>query len=225
MTRWISQNFYNAIFQKHWTNKVRILFVVKRNKIATYDSNSYLNAHRIITAGTQHMFKKLNLLGIFLVLSIIAASVSASETSEKFIGNEQAIGKYTGNGKWLIVMIWASDCHVCNQEAHQYDAFHKKHQNKDATVLGLSMDGKEKTSDAIGFLKRHKLNFPNLIGEPMNVAQMYQEQTGGNWVGTPSFMVFNPKGELIGAQAGAVPVSIIESFIERESSATAPSKS
>jgi len=45
---------------------------------------------------------------------------------------------------------------------------------------------------------------------------MYQYRTGGNWIGTPSFMVFNPKGELVGAQAGAVPVSIIESFIERE---------
>lgn len=169
------------------------------------------------------MHNKLNIL-VFFVVSVVffTASALANETSSKFYGNETAIKEHTGKGKWLIVMIWASDCHVCNKEAHQYTAFHKQHKDKDAQMLGLSIDGKEKLTDAKDFMKRHQLNFPNLIGEPMDVASMYQEHTGGNWVGTPSFMVFNPKGELIGAQAGAVPVSIIESFIERESSASVP---
>ena len=121
-------------------------------------------------------------------------------------------------------MLWASDCHVCNQEAHQYVNFHKQHKDKDAIVLGISLDGNSKKSDASDFLKRHQINFPSLIGEPENVASMYQELTGGSWVGTPSFMVYTPGGELLGAQAGAVPVSVIESFIEREAAA-AQSKS
>ncbi|WP_455376635.1 peroxiredoxin family protein [Kaarinaea lacus] len=168
------------------------------------------------------MFKKLNLLG-FLLLLIFSASLSvANEESGKFYGNETEISQYAGKGKWLVVMIWASDCSVCNKEAHNYIDFHKQRKDKDAQVVGLSMDGKEKSKDALEFIKRHKVNFPNLIGEPMDVATMYQERTGGNWIGTPSFMVFNPKGELVGAQAGAVPVSIIESFIERESAASPP---
>ena len=168
------------------------------------------------------MFKKLNLLG-FLLLFVFSANLSvANEESGKFYGNESAISQYAGKGKWLVVMIWASDCTVCNKEAHNYIDFHKQHKDKDAQVVGLSMDGNEKSKDAHEFIKRHKVNFPNLIGEPMDVATMYQERTGGNWIGTPSFMVFNPKGELVGAQAGAVPVSIIESFIERESAASPP---
>ena len=172
------------------------------------------------------MYKKFSLLGFFMaIISMVSVltmtNALANETSTKFVGNETAINDYTGKGKWLVVMIWASDCHVCNKEAHQYMAFHKQHKDKDAQVLGISIDGQEKLKDAHDFMKRHQLNFPNLIGEPLDIATMYQNQTGGNWVGTPSFMVFNPKGELIGAQAGAVPVSIIESFIERESAATA----
>jgi peroxiredoxin len=168
------------------------------------------------------MINKLNLLGFLLALLFTSTLTNASEALNKFSGDETEIGQYAGKGKWLVVMIWASDCHVCNQEAHNYVEFHKQHKDKDALVLGLSMDGKEKSKDAQEFFNRHKLNFPNLIGEPMDVATMYQTRTGSNWVGTPSFMVFNPKGELIGAQAGAVPVSIIESFIERESAATSP---
>ena len=169
-----------------------------------------------------NMFKKVSLIGYLIMLLLATGSSMATDTSGKFSGNESEIGKYAGNGKWLVVMIWASDCTVCNKEAHNYVDFHKQHNSKDAQMLGLSIDGKEKTRDALEFLQRHKLNFPNLIGEPMDIATMYQERTGGDWIGTPSFMVFNPKGELIGAQAGAVPVSIIESFIERESAAANP---
>ena len=168
------------------------------------------------------MIKNLNLLVFLLALIFTGTHAIANETIDKFSGNETGISQYAGKGKWLVVMIWASDCHVCKQEAHNYVEFHKQHKDKDAQVVGLSMDGKEKSKDAHEFLQRHKLNFPNLIGEPMDVATMYQTRTGGNWIGTPSFMVFNPKGELIGAQAGAVPVSIIESFIERESAASPP---
>jgi len=168
------------------------------------------------------MFRILSLISFLIILLITTGGALATDNSGKFSGNESEIGKFAGNGKWLVVMIWASDCTVCNREAHNYVDFHKLHKDKDAQVLGLSIDGKEKTKDALEFLQRHKLNFPNLIGEPMDIATMYQERTGGDWIGTPSFMVFNPKGELIGAQAGAVPVSIIESFIERESAATNP---
>lgn len=168
------------------------------------------------------MPNKLNLMVFFSLLWLSLSNTYASEVVAEFTGNESQISQFAGKGKWLVVMIWASDCTVCNKEAHEYIAFHKQHKDKDAQVLGLSIDGKEKSKEARDFIKRHQVNFPNLLGEPMDVAVMYQEQTGGNWIGTPSFMVFNPKGELIGAQAGAVPVSIIESFIEREAAASNP---
>lgn len=153
---------------------------------------------------------------------LFAFPVIATEKFDDFQGNQKSIADYTGNGKWLVVMLWASDCHVCNQEAHQYIKFHEEHVGKDAQVLGISLDGTAKKTDAQEFIKRHQVNFPSLIGEPQNVASMYQELTGDTWIGTPSFMVYTPKGELLGAQAGAVPVSVIESFIERESAAAQP---
>ncbi|WP_455366593.1 TlpA family protein disulfide reductase [Kaarinaea lacus] len=157
-----------------------------------------------------------------LMLVLITLPVVAAEKFQDFQGNPKGIADYIGKGKWLVVMLWASDCHVCNQEAHQYIKFHQDHMDKDAQVLGISLDGAAKKNDAREFLKRHQVNFPSLIGEPVQVASMYQELTGDTWIGTPSFMVYTPKGELLGAQAGAVPVSVIESFIERESAATQP---
>ena len=162
---------------------------------------------------------------LMLLVSLAPVPIFASEQFDDFNGNPKTIEQYTGNGRWLVVMLWASDCRVCNQEVHEYINFHKQHENKDARILGISLDGAAKKADAQAFLKRHNVNFPSLIGEPEKVATQYQELTGDTWVGTPSFMVYTPDGKLVGAQAGAVPVSVIESFIERESSATAPPNS
>ncbi|MFV2056226.1 MAG: peroxiredoxin family protein [Thiohalomonadales bacterium] len=156
-----------------------------------------------------------------LVLLLVSFPVLSGTLSD-FSGKQKSISDYSGNGKWLVVMLWASDCHVCNQEAGAYVKFHQQHADKDAQILGVSLDGKAKFSDAEKFIKRHKLNFPNLIGEPETVASIYTELTGEQWIGTPTFLVYNPKGELLGAQVGAVPTEVIEGFIERESSNSTP---
>lgn len=147
--------------------------------------------------------------------AVVTPSYSAALTD--FSGNPKKISDYTGEGKWLVVMIWASDCHVCNQEAHEYIKFHTIHKDKDARMLGISIDGKEKLAEAKQFLKKHDINFPSLISEPAAMTETYEELTGDRFIGTPSFMVYKPSGELLGAQGGAVPTSVIESFIARES--------
>jgi len=155
---------------------------------------------------------------IFLLLSLFSLNSSANGGLTDFSGNARLLEDFTGKGKWTIVMFWAHDCHVCNQEAHQYVDFHNRHKNKDAQVLGISLDGKAHKSDAEAFLKRHKVNFPGLIGEPDLVAGLFEELTDATWRGTPTFLVYNPKGELRAQQVGAVPVKLIEAFMEKESS-------
>jgi len=44
---------------------------------------------------------------------------------------------------------------------------------------------------------------------------MYEIISRGPWVGTPTILVYNPKGELLAAQPGAVPTELIEEFIEQ----------
>lgn len=134
---------------------------------------------------------------------------------QDFSGKPQSIENFAGQDKWLVVMIWASDCHVCNVEAEQYIQFHEQHKSKNAHVLGISIDGQTKKVDAEAFIKRHHTTFPNLIGEPFEVAQWFVDLTGADWVGTPTFLIYNPKGELVIQQAGAVPVNLIEDFIQK----------
>lgn len=143
---------------------------------------------------------------------LFAVTAQAGQLTD-FQGSPKSISDFTGDGKWRVVMIWASDCHVCNDEAHEYVKFHEKHKTVDAQMLGISLDGKDKFSEAGKFVKRHGLSFPNLIGEPEDVVVEYMKLTGSEWVGTPTFLIYTPKGKLVAKQEGAVPVGLIENFI------------
>jgi peroxiredoxin len=150
---------------------------------------------------------------LFAVLILGTASAYAGGLSN-FNGKPRTIADYTGHGKWLVVMIWAHDCAVCNRDVGQEVAFYERHRKKDATVLGISLDGKEYHKQAVDFIHRHKVTFPNLIGEPEDVAALYTEYTGNNWVGTPTFLIFDPNGKIRAEQVGATSANLIEKFIE-----------
>lgn len=149
---------------------------------------------------------------VFLFSNVAIAEI---EGFQDFNGKPQTLENYTGKGKWLVVMMWASDCHICNVEAHEYVDFHLVHSDTDATVLGISLDGESRKKEAEQFIKKHSVDFPNLIAEPAHVSNMYKKLTGQFFAGTPSFLIFAPDGELKAAQAGAVPTQLIEDFMKK----------
>lgn len=156
--------------------------------------------------------------GLMLLLiapiSFAHGGAEGDSTLMDFDGHPRSVKEYQEPGKWLVVMLWASDCHVCNQEAHSYSLFHDQHKESDAAVLGISMDGITGNVEASAFIERHRVSFPNLIGEFEEIAQMFARLTGESWIGTPTFLIYNPTGELVAQQVGAVPVALIENFMK-----------
>lgn len=89
--------------------------------------------------------------------------------------------------------------------------FHDAHKNKDAIVLGVSIDGKAGKQKALGFIKDHGLDFTNLLAELPQV----QKFGGGPLMGTPTFYIYSPKGKLLAYQAGPVTQQQIEQFMAK----------
>ena len=152
-------------------------------------------------------------LGIILALGLISSFAHADSVLRDMRGNITTFGAQQTPGEWTVVMIWASDCHVCNQESGQYSTFHTQHAGRDANILGISIDGQQGKKAASAFIKRNRVLFPNLIGDVQTVARWYQAQTGETFRATPTFVVFDPGGKVRAAQPGAVPTAIIEQFI------------
>ena len=156
--------------------------------------------------------------GAILVASLLcfaAGSVNAESPLFQNLKSDayETIDDSRQSGKWMVVMIWAHDCEICEREVGDYHQFHQRRAGDDAMVLGITLDGEARKQQALDFMNRHELGFVNLIGEPEVVAGYYQLTTGSRWVGTPSFLIFNPDGELMAKQAGAVEVEIVENFI------------
>lgn len=160
--------------------------------------------------------KRITISFVPILASLLMVSQIQAAVLQDFKGKSKSIDDFTGNGKWTVVMIWASDCHICNKEASAYVDFQFTHADDDARVLGISIDGQAKKVEAERFIERHKINFPNLIGEPQAVAQLYTDLTGATFIGTPVFLFYNPQGVLVAQQAGAVPTDLIEEFIQQQ---------
>lgn len=160
--------------------------------------------------------------GLLLIGILLIAGIVPVYAELQFIdGKPTTLKENVGKGKWTLAMIWASDCHVCNKEASEYVDFHFVHADDNATMLGITMDGQSRKAQAKEFISKHNVNFPNLIGEPKDIDKLYFELTGAHFVGTPSFLLFDPKGEIKAMQVGPLPTDIVEKFIKEQSIAAA----
>jgi thiol-disulfide isomerase/thioredoxin len=159
---------------------------------------------------------------LLLMISLVFAfsGLANAVSFDNFKGEQKKVEDYLGNGKWTVVMFWASDCHICRVKAPQYVAFQEKHKDGNIRMVGMALDGNINRADVEAFIADNKLNFPNLTGAPEDVAGFYQDNTGANFVGTPTFMIYSPDGEVRAADSGAIPVSIIEDFINNYQTAT-----
>jgi peroxiredoxin len=148
------------------------------------------------------------------LLPVAGSAVEVQPVMRDLQGREARVADYVGKGKWLVVMVWASSCHVCNEEVHEMVAFQAAHRNTDATVLGVAIDGMENRKDVQAFVDRHKVNFPNLIDDGNGFAEIYARAVGEYWEGwTPTYLVYSPDGEVVAKNIGAVTRADVEGFI------------
>jgi len=147
-----------------------------------------------------------------ILTSTMAMAASPDIPMRDIEGKVRNVNEFIGQGKWTVVVAWAHDCHICGKEIHEMSAFHNAHKDKDAIVLGVSLDGYDQVKEAKGFINKHKLPFTSLIAEPKQEVMM--KFGAGRFIGTPTYYVFNPKGEIIGQNVGPVTRVEVESFMQ-----------
>ena len=156
-----------------------------------------------------------------LWLSVLLGSASAVAGDNPFLdlvdvtGKDADVSSAIGEGKWTLVMLWATDCHICTKQKPEISAFYDKHKSENVDVFGIALDGRDNLDDVNSYLTRHQPTFPNYVGEIGVVAVNYQMLTEEPLRGTPTYLLFNPEGELKGNNPGPVSPGAIESFIAK----------
>lgn len=162
-----------------------------------------------------------SLLRILVVSGVLFSSSLAANVPAPFgdlvdvDGQQVTTEANLGTGQWQLVMLWATDCHICAEMKPKLSAFHDKHKELDAQVYGIALDGHKQADAVKRYMNQHNVTFPTFIGELALVAMNFEINSQVPLSGTPTYLLFNPAGELLAIDYGMLDIGAIESFIER----------
>ena len=156
------------------------------------------------------------------VISILLLTLSSFSSASDWTEVRTLDGKFTTlsqhfeKDKWTLVMLWTTDCGICQREYPIISEFHDKYKDSTAKVIGVSLDGYSELDKITEHINEMPITFDNLIGEISVVAFNYQSATEEPLRGTPTFLMFNPNGHLVGHNPGPVKPEALENFISRK---------
>lgn len=92
-------------------------------------------------------------------------------------------------GKAIVLNVWASWCVPCNQEAPMLQTAWKQAQGKDVVFLGI--DFQDSSSDALTFLHKYGISYPNVLDANGSVSIDY------GVTGVPETIFINANGTVV----------------------------
>jgi len=157
-----------------------------------------------------------------LVVAVFASQVWASDMAPfrdlvDIEGKPVTSEADVGHGQWQVVMIWSTDCHICAEMKPKLSAFHDKHKDNQAQVYGVALDGPQNVAAVKRYMTNHNVTFPTYIGDINLIAINFEINNQTPLSGTPTYMLFNPAGELMAIDYGMLDVNAIERFMDRNS--------
>jgi len=126
-------------------------------------------------------------------------------------GKVHTLSQYAG--KWVVVNYWATSCPPCIKEIPQLEAFHQRHKDHDAVVLGVDFEDISLTW-LKDFMDSMSMSYPVLRSDPSQRVTPF-----GAVIVLPTTFIISPAGELLAHQAGAVTAADLEAFIKRKTEA------
>jgi len=132
-------------------------------------------------------------------------------------GSDAPVHPNIGNGKWTLVMMWATTCHICEIDKPLMSKLHEKHKDGDIEVFGISIEGHSKMPEVQSYLAKRDVSFPNSVGEFLTVGSSMQNLTQESLRGTPTYLLFSPDGKIKAVQAGHLDPKVVENFVESNS--------
>jgi peroxiredoxin len=152
------------------------------------------------------------------LLILLALRPVAAEQRLATLGGELVNwADYLGRGHWTLLMVWASNCPVCNQTIDEAVEFIADDTLPELKLLGVAIDGYSDRPGVDAFLERHAVNFPTLVDDGHAVAGLYMRERGVNWAGwTPTYLLFSPSGRLMAERVGPLNTASVVKFIREQ---------
>lgn len=159
---------------------------------------------------------------IFTLLLLAFTQISYSGAQQQLLtgidGQQHALNDYIGQGKWVVVNVWATACPYCRHELFDLTNFHNAHHQKDAMVLGLTIDWPSfdypNQAYLTDFASSHFIDYPLLMVN----GEMASKVIGKSVDMVPLSFFYNPDGQLVHRINGMVTEEMLEAVIKQNQS-------
>ncbi len=109
-------------------------------------------------------------------------------------------------GGWVLVNVWASWCAPCRDESPALERFHRAHRSQRFAVLGI--DSNDLSDDALGFVRKYGITYPQLRD---GSGDFSQDELGTT--GVPESFLVGPDGKLVLHRLGPVTADYLDSNV------------
>ncbi len=156
------------------------------------------------------------LLAVLIVLAGTGSDAAARASDlqvQTLTGETVPLSTFFEPGKWTMVMMWTTYCGICRSQYPTVSAFHNKHKDTDAKVIGISLDGYPQSGKVQAYIASSAMAFDSVISEVDAIAPAYQAITEERFTGTPTYLMFDPQGALVAHVPGTLTMEDVEEFI------------
>lgn len=159
---------------------------------------------------------RVRLIAVLLTLALAAAETSAAGIPLKMLdGKDTTLSEQVEAGHWTLMMIWTTYCGICRKQYPIVSEFHDRHDGKDATVIGIALDGYDALETVRTYVAKKPFSYPTVVGEADTVGAAFEQATGAAFTGTPTYLLFDPARRLVASKSGEVTLAVLENFIAR----------
>ena len=151
-----------------------------------------------------------------VLLSASVVTAAAEPEIRPWTDGETPLRAHFKSGTWTLVMFWSVTCSICAVETPALNSFYKAERDNGVHLLGVSIDGGARRDEVAQWMKRHHMGFPTLLGELRSIAVFFDTSTQEPFRGTPTFLLYDRSGRLVGMNTGPVRAQAIKDFIARK---------
>ncbi len=163
------------------------------------------------------MIKKISFFIVVATLLILSQATASHEHDllmDGLDGKQHSLNEYIGKGQWVVVNVWATACPYCRRELFDLASFHDHYHEKEAMVLGLTLDletfGKPEKEYLAEFATTYLIDYPLLLVSGETASKVI----GRDVHTVPMTFFYNPSGKLVHQLTGEMDKGMLEKVIK-----------
>ncbi len=123
---------------------------------------------------------------------------------------QSAVTDQLEEGRWELVMFWATYCPVCKTDFEKLSAFIEQNPDLPFTVVGVVVDGLEEHEKALHQINSRELNYAHVITDFERGSAFYTQASNSALIGVPSQLLYDKDNQLVGYSRNAIDIEALE---------------